>query len=98
MHTRIPPKNLGYDHDGVRRFGGAFTRPAATGEAVDDLLRFPEHPVVVVRPTANPHVIKRTFFAAHCNRTPWPDPLDVFTSEEFNRKLDPQQIKRWRRL
>jgi hypothetical protein len=92
--TPWPPR----DHDDVKRFGGGFVRILYLAERFDDLLRFPEHPMAVVRPTCDPRTIRRSYCAIHAAKTPWPDPLDADPADDFRRPISARLLAESRRL
>ena len=62
---------------------GAFARAEPAPRDVAGLLRFPEHPVEVVSPTADPKMTKTQRFAVHPCKLPWPDFADVAGGKGF---------------
>lgn len=62
---------------------GAFARAEPAPRDVAGLLRFPEHPVEVVTPTADPKMTKTQHFAVHPRKLPWPDFADVAGAAGF---------------
>lgn len=62
---------------------GAFARAEPAPHDVASLLRFPEHPVEVVTPTADPKMTKTRRYAVHPRKLPWPDFTDVAGGKGF---------------
>lgn len=93
FHTRIPPEakarwadhsnapqgiapSSPRDHADARRLG-AFVRPLDSYEPTPERVPALHQPLVVVRPTCDPHVVKRSYVAAPPNDKTFPDFCDV---------------------
>ena len=77
LRTGFPDKHV------LAALLGAFARAEPAHRDVAGLLRFPEHPVEVVSPTADPKMTKTQRFAVHPCKLPWPDFADVAGGKGF---------------